>query len=509
MMKRLFYSFGLFLWFLPLGCPVFLAADNEAGFKSLFNGKDLSGWDGDPKFWSVKKGVITGQTTPENPLKQNTFLIWKGGTVDDFELRLSYRIVGGNSGVQYRSEDLGNWVVGGYQADLEAGKTYTGILYEERRRGILAQRGQKTVIDPNGKVNVVGSVGNSDEIQASIKNEDWNDYLVIAKGNHLIHMINGRVTVDVTDEQAEKRSMSGILALQLHAGEPMRIEFKNIFIKSLREQAAKTKKIVLVAGKPSHGPGDHEFNAGTLLLKKCLDRVPGVQATIYRDGWSAEPGALDGADTILFFMDGGDNHPIIQGDHLKIIGDLMKKGVGLACVHYAVEVPKDKGGREFLGWIGGYYETKFSTNPIWDADFKSLPDHPITRGVMPFKVRDEWYFNIRFSPRMEGITSILVAKPSDETRQGTTSSPRGPYPHILADSGRDEVLAWAVERPDGGRGFGFTGAHHHRNWGNGDFRKLVLNALLWTAKMEVPAGGVESTVTEEELQTNLDPKPSK
>jgi type 1 glutamine amidotransferase len=265
----------------------------------------------------------------------------------------------------------------------------------------------------------------------------------------------------------------------------------------------------MIAGKPSHGPGAHEFNAGTLLLKKCLDRVPGVTTSFHANGWPTDPTAFDKADTILLYMDGGDNHPVIQDDHLKIIGDLTKKGVGLVCVHYAVEVPKDKGGSEFLNWIGGYYETKFSTNPVWEADIKSLPSHAVTRGVKPFSLRDEWYFNIRFRPNMEGIIPILVAKPSDETRQGSNSSPRGPYPHIVAAKGRDEVLAWVTERPDGGRGFGFTGAHFHKNWGDESFRKLVLNALLWTAKMDVPAEGVKSTVTEEELQMNLDVKPAK
>ena len=188
-------------------------------------------------------------------------------------------------------------------------------------------------------------------------------------------------------------------------------------------------------------------------------------------------------------MDGGANHPVIQQDHLQQIGQLMKQGVGLVCAHYAVEVPKDKGGPEFLQWIGGYYETGFSTNPHWDADVKSLPKHPITRGVTPFKIRDEWYYNMRFRPGMKGITPILIAKPSDEDRQGKTSSPRGPYPHIVADKGRDEILMWAVERPDKGRGVGFTGGHTHRNWGDQNFRRLVLNALFWTAKLEVPAGG--------------------
>src|SRR5439155_11288225 len=244
----------------------------------------------------------------------------KSGTVEDFELRLSYRIVGGNSGIQYRSKDLGNWVVGGYQADLEAGKKYTGILYEERGRGILAERGQKTVIDASGKVSVVASVGDSNEILAAIKNEDWNDYVVIAQGNHFVHRINGRVTVDVTDEQAEKRAMSGILALQLHAGEPMLIQFKDILLKRLKPEG--TKRLVLVAGTPSHGPGEHEFNAGVSLLKKCLGAVARVQSSAYLNGWPKDPTAFDCADTILLYMDGGDGHPVIQGQHLKIMGDL-------------------------------------------------------------------------------------------------------------------------------------------------------------------------------------------
>ena len=270
--------------------------------------------------------------------------------------------------------------------------------------------------------------------------------------------------------------------------------------------SAADKKIVLIAGHPSHGPGDHEFNAGVQLLQQCLEKQPGVVSTFSLNGWPTDPHIFDNADAVLFFMDGGSSHPIIQDDHLKIIGDLMKKGVGLACVHYAVEVPRDKGGPEFLDWIGGYYEDHFSTNPHWVADIKKLPEHPITRGVKPFAIKDEWYYNMRFRPEMKGVTPILVAKPDDETREGKSSSPRGPYPHIVAASGREEILAWAVERPDGGRGFGFTGAHFHKNWGDDNFRKLVLNALLWTAKVEVPADGVQSQVTPEQLQQNLDDK---
>ena len=223
-------------------CTAVLAADVEPGFKSLFNGKDLTGWDGNPKLWSVRDGTITGVTGSDGDTKinHNTFLVWKGGDVADFELRLSYRIEKGNSGIQYRSKvtETGKFgpIVGGYQADFEASKTYSGILYEERGRGILAQRGQKTVIkdaDGKHKVEVVGSVGDTKEIQAKIKDEDWNDYVVIARGNHLQHFINGQQTVDIIDEQPAKAAKSGVLALQIHVGPPMVVQFKDVQIKKL------------------------------------------------------------------------------------------------------------------------------------------------------------------------------------------------------------------------------------------------------------------------------------
>jgi hypothetical protein len=205
----------------------------DDGFKPIFNGKDLTGWEGETKIWSVKDGAIFGNTADVS-LKTNTFLIWRDATVDDFVLRLKYRIKNGNSGIQYRSKELtniGKWVVGGYQADFEAGKTYSGILYEERMRGILAERGTKVVIDENGKKNV-DRIADSAELQSKIKNEDWNDYEVTAQGFHFVHKINGNVTADVTDNDA-KHVASGILALQVHVGPPMTVEFKDIQLKRL------------------------------------------------------------------------------------------------------------------------------------------------------------------------------------------------------------------------------------------------------------------------------------
>ena len=235
-------------------CSPVLAA--EDGFKSLFNGKDLTGWRGNPDLWSVEDETIKGVTKADPKLTHNTFLVWTNGSVDDFELRLSYRIVNGNSGIQYRSKVLREGaqgpVVGGYQGDFEAGTTYSGILYEEQGRGILAQRGQKTVIkevDGKHKVEVAGSVGESKEIQSKIRKEDWNDYVIIAKGNHLQHFINGMQTVDVTDEHEAKAAKSGVLALQIHTGPPMTVQFKNIRLKQLGKNSAAGDAVNKLAGK--------------------------------------------------------------------------------------------------------------------------------------------------------------------------------------------------------------------------------------------------------------------
>jgi len=234
-----------------------LAADVEPGFKSLFNGRDLTGWQGNPRLWSVQDGAITGRTgtNADNKINHNTFLVYTNGPVDNFELRFRYRIVAGNSGVQYRSKvtEQGKFgpIVGGYQADFEAGKIYSGILYEERGRGILAQRGQKTVIkDADGKMKIeaAGSVGDSKEIQAKIKNEDWNDYVIIANGNHLQHFINGQQTIDVVDEQDAKAAKSGVLALQIHVGPSMTVQFKDIRIKKLSGDTAQRSDLEQLQG---------------------------------------------------------------------------------------------------------------------------------------------------------------------------------------------------------------------------------------------------------------------
>ncbi len=220
-----------------------MAAD--PGFVSIFDGKTLKNWDGNPKYWSVKDGAITGQTSKGNPTQGNTFIIWKGGDLGDFELKLQYKIVGGNSGIQYRSFKLpgknDGWRIGGYQADFEAGNTYSGILYGEQFRGILCNRGLKTeLIREGGKfqVKTIKRLGDSKAIQSKIKKEDWNDYHISVRGFHLVHRINGVVTADCTDNDAKQRRATGVLALQLHAGPPMTVQFRNIRLKSQGKKKA-------------------------------------------------------------------------------------------------------------------------------------------------------------------------------------------------------------------------------------------------------------------------------
>lgn len=282
--------------------------------------------------------------------------------------------------------------------------------------------------------------------------------------------------------------------------------------------AGADKRIVLIAGRPSHPPGMHEFRAGSLLLQKALAAVPGVKVDVYTNGWPSkmmdgkavdDSAALEGADAILIYADGGRGNPAIQGDRMAVIDALAARGAGLGFAHYAVEVPAGAPGEAMYRWTGGYYETNWSVNPMWSPDYASFPTHPVTRGVAPFSNNDEWYFNMRWTPDPAArarILPILVARPSDDVRDGPYVSPRGPYPHIVADSGRAETMMWVTERTDGGRSFGFTGGHTHTNWGNVNQRRVVLNALLWIAKIDVPAGGVVDTISAADLALNLDPK---
>jgi hypothetical protein len=504
---------------IALGLPAIVLggdapATNTDGFRPLFDGKSLEGWDGDPKFWSVQEGCITGQTTKENPAPRNTFLIWRGGKPGDFQLKIEFRMPNpgfANSGVQIRSwEGPAKWQVSGYQPDMDWENHYTGICYGENFRGILANRGEKTVIGKDHKPKVVERFGTSAELGKVIKMHDWNEYDITARGNRIIEKINGHLMCEVVDEDTLARK-DGVIALQIHAGPPMKVQFRNVRFKEIKKDDPRLlpgfsqqgkKKIVFLAGGPSHGYAQHEHRAGCLLLAKCInENVPQAEAVVFQ-GWPKDSHALDDAASVVLFCDGGGGHLLMK--HLDEFEKLAKKGVGLACIHYAVEIPKGDPGDLLKSWIGGYFETYWSVNPEWTSHFEKFPEHPVARGVRPFTVHDEWYYHMRFADDMKGVTPILTAVPPDEVHRPGNES-HGGNPSVFARKGMPEHLAWVYERPEGGRGFGITGAHYHWNWGCDGFRTVVLNGIIWTAGLEVPTGGVPSkTPSLEELKENLD-----
>jgi len=266
--------------------------------------------------------------------------------------------------------------------------------------------------------------------------------------------------------------------------------------------AGKTK-IIMVAGSKSHGGGAHEHPGGCMLLADLLNKyVKDVDVKVEL-GWPKEPKVFHDAAAIVAYSDGGASHMIIP--HLDSVAEIMKKGVGLMMMHYAVEVPAGKPGDCFLEWIGGYFEMHWSVNPHWVAEFTSYPKHPVTQGLKPFSMSDEWYFHMRFREGMKGVTPLLSAIAPESTMQ----RPDGPHsgnPTVRQAVARKEPqhLAWCVERSDGGRGLGFTGGHYHNNWANEDLRRFILNAIVWTAKLDVPEGGISTpTPTQQELDSYL------
>ena len=230
----------------PPGAAPLNFADH-AGFESIFDGT-MKDWDGDPAIWKAEGGAIVGTTTAENPLKENTFVIWRGGEPADFELKVEYRMSATNSGVQFRSVHLpqgtkpnpngaaiaGKWVLKGYQADIDFANQYTGMIYEERGRGFLMQRGQAIEIGTDGVSRMIGNLEmNAGELKAMIKSGDWNTVHLIARGNTIMNIVNGHVTAFIVDDDAKGRALKGLLGFQIHVGPPMKIEFRNIYLKTL------------------------------------------------------------------------------------------------------------------------------------------------------------------------------------------------------------------------------------------------------------------------------------
>ena len=270
-------------------------------------------------------------------------------------------------------------------------------------------------------------------------------------------------------------------------------------------EAADKAKAVFISGKPSHGRLAHEHRAGNMILAKGLNEsgLPIEAVVVPHYGYPKDESILNGADTIVIFCTGHGGH--VLNPKLKQFDALMKKGTGVVMIHWATEAIKGDPGNKFLEWMGGFCDLNWSVNPHWTPNFKAQK-HPIWNGVKPFSVNDEWYYHMRFVKDLKGVTPILTDVPLTKTLKRPDGARSGnPAVRKAVANGESQHVAWAYERPDGARGFGFTGGHVHMNWQHDDNRKLMLNAILWTANVEIPKGGVPSkTPSKEEMHSNLD-----
>ncbi|MBE9461597.1 ThuA domain-containing protein [Dyadobacter subterraneus] len=268
------------------------------------------------------------------------------------------------------------------------------------------------------------------------------------------------------------------------------------------------KKVVFIASLDSHPKGQHEYNGGiSFLSQKLKEAMPEIDTAVFHNGWPKDPEALKGASTIVLYCEGAQENIIIP--RLSEFENLMNNGTGLVMLHFALDIPKGEDADRARNLVGGNFEIDWSVNPFWTPDIKKLPHHPVTNGVKPFAVQDEWYYHLRFVKDMKNITPILKVLPPDSTLsrpEGTHSNNPFVRKAVLKNK-EPQIIAWTYDRPAGGRAFGFTGGHTHANWKNDNFRMLVLNAIVWTARIDVPKNGMQ-TKTPEQAELDKLTKPA-
>jgi hypothetical protein len=254
-------------------------------------------------------------------------------------------------------------------------------------------------------------------------------------------------------------------------------------------------RILLIAGTPSNKPGQHEYFAGCALLRQWLAEIPGVAPVMAAEGWPKNEAVFEGVRSVLLFMDGGSKLPFLSPGRRARLHSLASAGVGLVVLHQGIDCPPDLAS-DFKSWFGAAFQSDIGCRGHWDVAFASVPSHEITRGLTPFSLpKDGWLYNLHFAE--SGVTPILSCPMPDSSRKTA---------HAKSRRGLDETVAWAYLRHNGGRSFGFTGCDLHSNFAEPNQRRLLLNALLWTAKLPVPETGASSMVTPEELRARWDRK---
>lgn len=451
-----------------------VAQDADRPWIPLFDGESLDNWTqrNGTATYRVEDGTIVGRTSEGSP---NSFLATKNDYAD-FELTFEVKVDDAlNSGVQIRSRSVPEFKKGrvhGPQVEIAAKGSSGSVYGEGLGTGWLHQNKEQTPA-------------------ASFQPGEWNRYRVKAVGTRIQTWINGTPIVDF--EETTTGQSRGFIGLQVHGIRkgtgPYEVRWRDIRVKDHTR-----RKVVFIGKGGGHGSKAHMHIEGNALMADALEDSGLAFETAAFDGWPEDSAAFDGADAVVVFCNGGQGHLLMP--HLDAFDAVMKRGVGLMCLHFAVEIPEGRPGDLMMEWMGGYFETHWSVNPHWNAAFASLPKHEITRGVKPFAMDDEWYYHMKFAKDMAGVTPVLSAHPPAKTAE----RPDGPHSnnqHVKGAIRRGEIqhLAWAYERPDslgGGRGFGCTGAHWHHNWFDDDFRTAMLNAIVWISGADVPAGGVSS-----------------